>query len=139
MKKRYWLTPPELYADLDREFHFDFDPCPCPRPQGYDTLVLPWGKSNYVNPPFKRDDGIAGYGPTTFARKAIYEQQQFGRSSVLLVPVQSYVELLVGAGAEVRAMGRVKWLEADTKEPIQKPSTICAFILKGGEGKKNGS
>ena len=24
----YWLTPPELYQELDAEFHFDFDPCP---------------------------------------------------------------------------------------------------------------
>ncbi|GHV50328.1 hypothetical protein FACS1894216_02330 [Synergistales bacterium] len=52
MTNRYRLTPPELYAELNSEFNFDFDPCPYPRPMGYNSLVLPWGTSNYVNPPF---------------------------------------------------------------------------------------
>lgn len=42
MKKRYWLTPPEELEKLKAEFPFDFDPCP--RPDGYNSLVLPWGK-----------------------------------------------------------------------------------------------
>jgi hypothetical protein len=46
----YWLTPPELYAQLDAEFHFDFDPCPYPLPPGFDGLTCEWGRSNYVNP-----------------------------------------------------------------------------------------
>jgi len=50
--KHYWLTPPELYAELNAEFHFDFDPCPYPLPEGFDGLEREWGKSNYVNPPF---------------------------------------------------------------------------------------
>jgi hypothetical protein len=24
--KHYWLTPPDLYAELDSQYHFDFDP-----------------------------------------------------------------------------------------------------------------
>ena len=49
-KPRYWLTPPDFYRALDKEFHFDFDPCPCPRPPSYNSLEVPWGQSNYVNP-----------------------------------------------------------------------------------------
>ena len=47
-----WKTPLELYRKLDREFHFDFDPCPI-NPT-FDGLSIPWGKSNYVNPPYGR-------------------------------------------------------------------------------------
>ena len=50
--KHYWLTPTELYIDLNEEFQFDFDPCPHPLPEGFDGLTAEWGSSNYVNPPF---------------------------------------------------------------------------------------
>ncbi len=131
---KYWLTPPDIYARLDREFHFDFDPCPCPRPEGYNSLVLPWGKSNYVNPPFHRYDGVDNCGPTAFVHKAIEEHKR-GGASVLVLPVQSYVMLLAEAGAEIRSMGRIKWLEAETKEICKTPSPICAFILRGEKDK----
>lgn len=140
---RYWRTPPELYTALDSEFHFDFDPCPCPKPEGYDSLQVPWGKSNYVNPPFRPHDGFRdgpqqailpeasmGVGPTAWVHKAIAEHKQ-GRGSVLVLPVQSYVMLLAAAGAEIRSLGRVRWREVDTGEPMKGPSPICAFILRG--------
>ena len=50
--RHYWVTPPDLMKQLTDEFHFDFDPCPHPRPEGFDGLVVEWGKSNWVNPPF---------------------------------------------------------------------------------------
>ena len=128
--KRYWLTPPELYAKLAAEFGpFDFDPCPNPVPEGFNGLETQWGQSSYVNPPFRRHDGVDGRGPTAFVHKAIEEHQQ-GRGSVLLLPVQSYVMHLAAAGAEVVSMGRVKWLDVDTGEPMKSPSPICAFILR---------
>ena len=49
--KHYWLTPPELYAELDAEFNFDFDPCPYPLPEGFDGLTCEWGESSYCNHP----------------------------------------------------------------------------------------
>ena len=76
--KHYWLTPPEVFAELDAEFHFDCDPCPYPRPDGYDGLLASWGQSSYVNPPFK--------GPTAWVRKAIAEHEQ-GKSVVFVFPV----------------------------------------------------
>lgn len=134
--KRYWLTPPEMYAALDAEFGFDFDPCPFPRPDTFDGLAIPWGAMNYVNPPFRRTDGNTD-GPTAFVRKAIEEQQQ-GRSSVLLLPVQSYVNLLLEAGAELRFAGRTRFLEADTKEPLPSPSPTFIAVLRGRSGASGG-
>jgi hypothetical protein len=127
---KHWLTPPHIYNELDREFHFDYDPCPYPRPDGFNGLLVPWGKSNYVNPPFRQRDAFDGGGPTAFARKAIAEAQH-GNGSVLLLPVQSYMSLLVGAGAEVRYIGRVPWLHIETGKPVRNPSSIAVFVLRG--------
>ncbi len=125
---KYWLTPKGIYEKLDEEFCFDFDPCPCPRPEGYNSLQMDWGKSNYCNPPFRKTDGNTD-GPTAFVRKAISEKAK-GNSTVLMIPTQSYVNLLLEAGAECRSAGRVKWLEAETGEPRKGPSPITCFILK---------
>ena len=121
---RYWLTPPELYQELDQEFHFDFDPCQYPRT--VDGLKIEWGKMNYVNPPFRSKDG----SPTAFVRKAIQEQKK-GKSTFLTLPCQSYVNLLLESGAILRSLGRIKWLEVTTKEPMKSPSPITGFYLKG--------
>lgn len=129
-RKRYWLTPPDVYDKLDREFHFDYDPCPYPRPPDHNGVEVPWGQSNYVNPPFRREDAQHGAGMTAFARKAIAEQQQ-GKTSVFLLPFRSYFNLLLGAGAEFRDAGRVAWLEVETGEPIRNPSQTVCVILRG--------
>ncbi len=126
---RYWKTPPGLYNRLDAEFHFDFDPCPSPRPEGYNSLDLSWGRMNYCNPPFRKTDGNT-HGPTAFVRKAIAEQAE-GHSTVLLLPVQSYVNLLLEAGAELRSAGRTRFLEVDTGEALPGPSPTFLAILRG--------
>jgi hypothetical protein len=126
-KEKYWLTPPEIYQKLNKEFCFDFDPCPCPKPENFNGLSIEWGNMNFVNPPFRPHDGN-GSGPTSFVRKAIEENKK-GKGSVIIIPVQSYVNLLLEAGAELRSMGRIRWLEVDTKQPCKSPSPICCFIL----------
>lgn len=126
---KYWKVPSETWAALNAEFGpFDFDPCPCPRPEGYDSLIVPWGNCNFVNPPFRKRDGD-GKGPTAFVRKAIAEQM-LGKTSVIIIPVQSYVNLLLEAGAELRSLGRLKWREATTGEPMANPTPICCFVLR---------
>ncbi|GAI45903.1 unnamed protein product, partial [marine sediment metagenome] len=111
------------------EFHFDFDPCPYPRPGGWDGLKMSWGNSTFLNPPFTARDGLNGKGPTAFVRKAIKEHRA-GKQIILLLPVQSYINLLLEAGAEIRSMGRIRWLEVDTKKPWEKPGPVACFILK---------
>src|SRR3990167_112538 len=125
---RYWLTPPELYASLDSEFHFDFDPCPCPRPSGYNSLVLPWGRTNYVNPPFLHSDAPHG-GPAAFARRAIAERDA-GNTSVLILPVPWSIGLLIAAGAEIRYGGKVQWLEVDTGERCPRKAPQVVAVLR---------
>ena len=132
-RKRYWLTPPEVYNRLAREFNFNsFDPSPYPVPDGFDGLSMPWPDGiTFCNPPFRKHDSLNGKdGPTAFVHKAISEHRKHGHGSVLVLPVQSYVMHLAAAGAEIRSMGRVRWLDVDSKEPMPGPSPICAFILR---------
>ena len=35
------------------------------------------------------------------------------------------------AGAEIRSLGRVRWREVESGEPMPGPSPICAFVLRG--------
>jgi hypothetical protein len=129
---RYWLTPPEIFLPLHAEFNFTCDPCPYPLPyEGYSSLHLPWGKSNWVNPPFYAADNTEGVGLTSFARKAIEEHKK-GNQSVLILPSMDYANYLMEAGAEVRSMGRVAWVSAVTGERCS-PASTALFILRGNE------
>jgi hypothetical protein len=75
-----WRTPEELYECLDAEFHFDFDPCP-PDPD-FDGLMVEWGKSNFVNPPY---DNILAW-----CQKAQAEHKK-GKTVVMLIPSRTDV------------------------------------------------
>ncbi len=134
-EKHYWLTPPELYAELDAEFGFDFDPCPYPLPDGFDGLTCEWGQSNYVNPPFGSimHQGRKK-GPTFWVRKAIEEHRK-GKTIVFVFPIDKWVLMFVreifGAKADIRNLGDVKWLA--TEDRTQGKGTgrhIAAFILR---------
>lgn len=134
--KRYWLIPDEIYQTLNKEFHFDFDPCPYPSPypdaEGKDGTEVSWGKSNWVNPPFTRRDTINRHGATAFSRKAIAEQEE-GKTSVVILLVPKSIYLLLEAGAEIRPLGQISYLEVDTKEPSIPHMWSMLFILRGKE------
>lgn len=130
MEKQFWITPPELYEKLDKEFKFDYDPCPYPHVKGFDGTVVNWGKSNYVNPPFRKADAKYGKGPTAFIRKAIEENKK-GKTVVVVINTMSFINMLLEAGAEVRSLGRVKFLDGRTGKAWHKPSCTTCFVLKG--------
>ena len=97
-----------------------------------DGIDLEWGKVNWVNPPFRKDDAVNGHGPTAFVRKAI-EEKKNGKTSVLILPVQSYVNMLLLENAEIRPVGRVAWLNGKDPSVRFAPSTNALFILRPEE------
>jgi len=121
---RYWLTPPALYSKLNDRFEFTHDPCPFPRGV-LDGLSERWGARNYVNPPFLRADG----GADAWVRKAIAERSN-GATSVVVLPVPWSIGLLLDAGAEVLPLGRVRWLECDTRAECPRAAPQAAFVLR---------
>ena len=106
-----WATPKELYNKLNAEFNFDFDPCPLN--STFDGLVIEWGKSNYINPPYSRQLKEA------FVIKAI-EQAKKGKTCVMLLPVSTSTRLfhryILPNAREIRFLeGRVRFLGINTK------------------------
>ena len=130
--KHYWLTPPEIYKQLNDEFAFTFDPCPYPKPEDFDGLDAEWGESNYVNPPF----GVVIHkgkkkGATAWARKCIEESKK-GKKVVMVYPIDKWVLMLLQAGAKVRNLKDVKWIA--TEDGSVGPGTgrhIACFVLEG--------
>lgn len=134
--KHYWLTPPDLYAELNAEFQFDFDPCPCPKPADFDGLTCEWAARNYVNPPFGSimHNGRKK-GPTAWMRKAIEEQKK-GKLSVVVYPVDKWVLMMLKAtgSVKVRNLGDVRWHAVeDGSQGKGTGRHIAAFILEPHE------
>ena len=104
-----WATPDWLYDKLDNEFNFCFDPCP-PN-SSFDGLKVPWGKCNYVNPPYVHKTKMA------FVKKAIQEQVK-GNTSVFLLPVTTggelWHDLIEPFAKDIRFLrGRLKFQKFD--------------------------
>ena len=111
-----WATPKEFYNKLDQEFNFDFDPCPLNlgeiTPEN-DGLLIEWGLSNFVNPPYSRDL------KEKFVIKAIEESKK-GKLCVMLLPVSTSTKLfhdhILPNQKEIRFIkGRIKFLGINTK------------------------
>ena len=74
-----WKTPSKFKSELDKEFSFDFDPCP--EDPAYDGLIVDWGESNFVNPPFSTIDKWIKKG---------FEEAQKGKTVVFLITSRTY-------------------------------------------------
>lgn len=141
--KHYWLTPPDLFAELDAEFGpFDFDPCPFPLPEGFDGLTCEWGQRNYANIPFGSimhkgpdDRKPKKKGPTAWMRKAIAEWRK-GKTVVMVYPLDKWVlmftDLLPRGSVQLRNLGDVKWLATEDGSAGKGTGRhIACFILLG--------
>ena len=111
-----WATPKEFYDKLDQEFNFDFDPCPLIlgeiTPEN-DGLLIEWGLSNFVNPPYSREL------KEKFVIKAIEESKK-GKICVVLLPVSTSTKLfhdhILPNASDIRFIkGRIKFLGINTK------------------------
>lgn len=118
-----WRTPVKLYEELNKEFHFDFDPCP-PNPT-FNGLEVEWGKSNFVNPPYKQCKEWLKKG---------YEEYQKGKTVVFLIPSRTdtkYWHEYVMKATEIRFIkGRLKFGDAKNSAPF--PSAIVVFCEQSG-------
>lgn len=109
--KRYWKTPADMMTRLQAKWKFDFDPCPDPRPAGFNGLLVPWGRRNWVNPPFTG-------GVMAWCRKAVLERD-FGNMSVIILPIYQVraISFLDDNGAEISYAGKPRWLALEDGEP----------------------
>lgn len=115
MRRQTWKTPKKLYEELDREFHFDFDPCT--EKQLWCALTIPWGKMNFINPPYCGDKIYQ------FLKKGLEEFWDWERKSIFLLPSRTgtawFHELVLYYKLEVRWIrGRVKFDDCGMNAPF---------------------
>lgn len=112
-----WATPKEFYDELNEEFNFDFDPCPLNNgaeiTPDKDGLLIEWGKSNFINPPYSRKL------KESFIIKAVEESKK-GKTCVMLLPVSTstkiFHEMIKPNAKEIRFVkGRIKFIGINTK------------------------
>ena len=82
-----YATPPSFYNELNKRFNFDFDPCPYNENEIVnDGLLIEWGNSNFVNPPYSQKL------KESFVLKGIEESKK-GKVCVFLIPVSTSTKL----------------------------------------------
>lgn len=113
-----WATPKYIYDQAIKKGMFD----PCPLGGHVDGLILDWGKSNFVNPPYSK--------LRKWIEKSIAEHRK-GKSVTLLIPARTDTKafkLLFEYGSSITFItGRLRFNEGG---PAPFPSMLVE--LKGG-------
>lgn len=128
-KSDEWETPPELFAELNKEFSFDLDPCAtagnakCARyfTLEDDGLAQNWGGcSVFCNPPYSNIKA--------WVKKAAEEAQR-GALVVMLIPARTdtrWFHDYIYHKAEIRFIrGRLRFSGSKTPAPF--PSMVVIF------------
>lgn len=118
-------TPPELKADIYKHYSIDHDPCPLHGlengPDGLDPAI-PWGKNNFVNPPWDKEGIIA------FTARAIKEMGN-GNNTYMLIPFRTgtrYYDKVFGGCTGIDFLGdHVKFV--GYPQPYVLPLAIFRF------------
>jgi hypothetical protein len=136
-----WKTPKDFYDRLDQEFTFDFDPCPYAEGTPLiDGLEIPWGKRNFVNPPYSRKL------KELFVKKGLAESR-LGKLCVFLLPVSTSTELFHDViqpnAKEIRFIrGRLSFEGINTKGEMvgkgSKPMHDSMIIVFDGSLERDG-
>ena len=105
-------TPDYIIKPLHKEFKFNSDPCPA-KPK-FDGLTVPWGKRNYLNPPYKTI--------SPWVQKAVSEMQR-GNLSVFLIPFRPqtlyFKDVIWPYASEIRFLKeRVQFKNYDAPAPF---------------------
>jgi phage N-6-adenine-methyltransferase len=135
-----WATPKDFYDKLNAEFNFDFDPCPFNDGEitpDKDGLLIEWGQSNYINPPYSRKLKEA------FVKRAIEESKK-GKLCVMLLPVSTstvlFHDYIQPNANEIRFVkGRVKFVGVNTKGELvndKAPMHDSMIVVFGCGGRK---
>lgn len=79
-----WSTPLAFWETVNDRYDFDYDPCPIDWKESGapSALTVPWGKSNWCNPPYSR--GLK----SAFVEKAVAEAA-LGNQTLMLLPVST--------------------------------------------------
>ena len=109
-----YATPKKIYEELTNKFNFDFDPCPYNEGEIInDALLIDWGTSNFVNPPYSQKL------KELFVIKGIEEMKK-GKVCVFLIPVSTSTKLfhewIKPNATEINFLkGRIKFGKYDAK------------------------
>lgn len=121
-KSDEWATPKYIYLQAMSKGMFD----PCPLGSKTDGLVIDWGKTNFVNPPYSQLKKLV--------QKSIEEHKK-GKGVVLLIPSRTdnkAFRALFEYGSEITFItGRLRFNESN---PAPFPSMLVKLI---GGGIKN--
>ncbi len=129
-----WETPPDIMADLNREFGpFDLDVCATPEnakaPRFFspadDGLAQEWSGACFMNPPYGREIG-------KWIAKARHEAEEGRATVVALVPARTdtayWHEHVIDVADHVLFLrGRVKFIRNGRTGPAPFPSAVVVW------------